>query len=122
MMFSLTRSILNECVHICVFICIILSIKILCLLDNSIQGEEVVNSKFHMNIESLTLIMNKPEYELARATVSNLKANLSLHDGNTHVVGQLGSISVLDQSPYGLNFREKFISVGDQALTFDIFK
>ncbi|XP_036356919.1 vacuolar protein sorting-associated protein 13D isoform X3 [Octopus sinensis] len=90
--------------------------------DNSIQSEEVVNSKFHMNIESLTLIMNKPEYELARATVSNLKANLSLHDGNTHVVGQLGSISVLDQSPYGLNFREKFISVGDQALTFDIFK
>ncbi|GAB1600262.1 intermembrane lipid transfer protein VPS13D [Argonauta hians] len=88
--------------------------------DNSI--EEVINSKFHMNIESLTLIMNKPEYELARATVSNLKANLSLHEGNIHVVGQLGSVCVLDQSPYGVNFREKFISVGDQALTFDIFK
>ena len=82
----------------------------------------MINSEIRMNIESLTLILNKPEYELARANVSKFQTDVSLRDGNTHLSGQLGSVSLLDQSPYGYLFREKFISVGDQALTFDIFK
>ncbi|CAE1274656.1 VPS13D [Acanthosepion pharaonis] len=90
--------------------------------DSSIPSEPVINSEIRMNIESLTLILNKPEYELARANVSKFQADVSLRDGNTHLSGQLGSVSLLDQSPYGYLFREKFISVGDQALTFDIFK
>jgi vacuolar protein sorting-associated protein 13D len=38
------------------------------------------------------------------------------------VKGQLGSLSLLDQSPHGNMYRERFITTGPQALDIDFFK
>ncbi|XP_013405463.1 vacuolar protein sorting-associated protein 13D-like isoform X2 [Lingula anatina] len=87
------------------------------------SGEkETVNSEIELKVKSLNLLLNKKEYELAKANVSNLKCHLKLRDGNMAVCGQLGSMSLTDQSPHGVLYREKFMTTGTQALDFDIFK
>lgn len=73
-------------------------------------------------MESFTLILNKSEYELSRANVELLSAHVNLRDENMAISGQLGNLSLIDKSPYGKLYRERFVTVGDQALVFDIFK
>jgi vacuolar protein sorting-associated protein 13D len=70
----------------------------------------------------LGLILNKAEYELARANVDKFTAHLSLRDGNFDIQGELGGMSLLDKSPYGGMYRERFISTGAQALDFHMHK
>ncbi|XP_077998114.1 intermembrane lipid transfer protein VPS13D-like [Glandiceps talaboti] len=84
--------------------------------------EEEKNSEFDIKVQSLTLILNKPKYELASANVSKLIAHLGLIDGNTSIAGSLGQISLTDLTPSGHLYRERFITTGKEALGFDIFK
>lgn len=84
--------------------------------------EPSVNSVVNLKVKSFSLRLNKPEYELSRAQMSKFSAHIETRDGNLKVTGQLGSISLTDQSPHGDLFRERFITVGKQALVFDIFK
>lgn len=84
--------------------------------------KEVVNSEIKFRVESFALILNKPEYELARATAGNLSMQVSLRDENISVTGQLGSLSLLDQSPNGTKYTQRFVSVGKQVMQFKIFK
>ncbi|XP_025097802.1 vacuolar protein sorting-associated protein 13D-like isoform X4 [Pomacea canaliculata] len=84
--------------------------------------QEVINSEIKFHVESFTLILNKPEYELARATAANLSTQISLREGNMSLSGQLGSLSLLDQSPHGSRYTQRFVSVGKQVMQFKIFK
>lgn len=73
-------------------------------------------------MQSLTLILNKEEYELAKANASKLKCHVSLRDGNFAVQGKLGSMSLTDETPNGELYRERFVTAGDEVLNFDILK
>lgn len=73
-------------------------------------------------MNSLSLILNKKEYELAKAIVSVVTSHVSLYDGNFEVSGQLGTVMLQDSSPHGHLYRERFVSTGNQALDFHIFK
>ncbi len=84
--------------------------------------DEVVNSEINLQVESLSLTLNKQEYELAQAKVTKFTCHMSLRDNNMHIAGQLGTISLLDQSTNGQLYRERFMTTGTQALNFDIFK
>ena len=75
-----------------------------------------------MSIQSLSLVLNKPEYELAKASVSGVTASVRTCDGNVSVSGQLVSLSIQDSSPYGDLYRERFVTSGSQALEFEVFK
>nr|XP_002733622.2 PREDICTED: vacuolar protein sorting-associated protein 13D-like [Saccoglossus kowalevskii] len=86
------------------------------------QEEQEVNSEFDVKVQSLTLILNKPQYELARANVSKLSAHVGLIDGNMSMSGSLGRVSLMDLTPYGELYRERFVTTGEEALGFDIFK
>ncbi|XP_052809460.1 intermembrane lipid transfer protein VPS13D-like [Mya arenaria] len=88
--------------------------------DEYVQA--VVNSEIKVEMERLSIILNKEEYRFAEASVSKLNANVVMRDGNMDVKGQLGKVSLLDLSPSGALYRERFMTVGEQALEFDFFK
>ncbi|KAL4233287.1 Vacuolar protein sorting-associated protein 13D [Mactra antiquata] len=91
-------------------------------IDPEVYEQPVVNSEINIKVENLSIILNKPEYQFAEASVSKMSAHLSLRDGNFDVKGQLGKMCVLDLSPSGSLYRERFLTVGDQAFEFDFFK
>ncbi|KAK3098591.1 hypothetical protein FSP39_021054 [Pinctada imbricata] len=84
--------------------------------------EPSVNSIINLTVKSFVLVFNKPEYELCQAHIENWSSHVNLRDSNFAITGQLGHASLLDTSPYGELYREKFVTAGDQALVFDIFK
>ena len=86
------------------------------------EQEEITNSEVDLKIQSLSLILNKKEYELGKANISRFDSHVSLRDGTFAIKGQLGSISLQDNSPHGHMYKEKFMTIGNQALDFDIFK
>ncbi|XP_033641822.1 vacuolar protein sorting-associated protein 13D-like isoform X2 [Asterias rubens] len=88
--------------------------------EMKIQDE--VNTEMVIQVGSLSLLLNKPDYELAKANVSEVSAHLLLMDGNIDVSGRLGSISLLDLTPHGKLYRERFSTKGQEALSFSIFK
>ena len=75
-----------------------------------------------IQVGSLSLLLNKPDYELAKANVSDVSTHLLLMDGNVDVSGRLGSMSLLDLTPHGKLYRERFTTKGQEALSFNIFK
>ncbi|XP_078616141.1 intermembrane lipid transfer protein VPS13D-like isoform X3 [Branchiostoma floridae x Branchiostoma japonicum] len=86
------------------------------------DAPEQVNTEVEVKVRSLSLLLNKPEYELAKANVAQLSARVSLVDGNMAVTGNLGSMSVLDLTPHGALYRERFVTSGKEALDFNIFR
>ncbi|CAH1239855.1 VPS13D [Branchiostoma lanceolatum] len=89
---------------------------------SSPDAPEQVNTEVEVKVRSLSLLLNKPEYELAKANVAQLSARVSLVDGNMAVTGNLGSMSVLDLTPHGALYRERFVTSGKEALDFNIFR
>ncbi|XP_060085097.1 intermembrane lipid transfer protein VPS13D-like [Ylistrum balloti] len=86
------------------------------------EAKVFVNSVINLKVKSLSLMFNKPEYELARANISEWSSHIQAREGNFSMSGQLGNISLRDCSPHGALYRERFITVGKQALVFDFFK
>ncbi|ELT97897.1 hypothetical protein CAPTEDRAFT_149660 [Capitella teleta] len=84
--------------------------------------QEGANNEVRLKIQSLALILNKQEYELAKVSVSHVNLQVAARDSTLAVKGQLGSLSLLDQSPHGQMYRERFITTGPQALDIDFFK
>ncbi len=82
----------------------------------------MVNTEVELKVQSLSLILNKSEYELARANISRFDTHISMRDGNMRMLGKLGSMSLKDQSPHGYKFSDRFVTTGEQALDFDFFK
>ncbi|XP_063232383.1 intermembrane lipid transfer protein Vps13D [Bacillus rossius redtenbacheri] len=76
------------------------------------------NSELEVQVRSLTLVLNEPEHEVARANVSHLSMHVSSRRRGQTVAGRLGSMSLLDLTPRGRRYREKFLSSGDQVLHF----
>ncbi|XP_076064677.1 vacuolar protein sorting 13D isoform X4 [Oratosquilla oratoria] len=91
-------------------------------LDGSTAGTEEINTTLEIQVRSLTLILNQPECELARANISQVMVRSIGSDGNTTLSGRLGSLSLIDMTPQGALYREKFMTAGSEAMTFQIFK
>ncbi|GFQ85231.1 vacuolar protein sorting-associated protein 13D [Trichonephila clavata] len=100
-------------------------------IKNSFYGErktendfakESSNSEIRLKVKSLTVVLNKPEYKLASANISNYISDMSFRESNYTIKGTLGSISVSDLSPHGYLYPEKFITTGSEALHFNVFK
>ena len=85
-------------------------------VDNS--TELPVHSETEIEINSLTLVLTQPEREIARANISNANMHIVKNDGASKVSGSLGSMSLLDLTPHGRFYRERFLSSGRKALNF----
>ncbi|KYQ55282.1 Vacuolar protein sorting-associated protein 13D [Trachymyrmex zeteki] len=78
-----------------------------------------VRSETEIEVRSLTLVLTQQEREIAKANVSNASMHiLKTVDGKTKVSGSLGSMSLLDLTPHGRFYRERFLSSGRKALNF----
>ncbi|CAN7986722.1 unnamed protein product [Ixodes hexagonus] len=83
---------------------------------------EVSNTEFEVNIHNFTVTLNKPTHELARASISGFSGHVSIKDQDIKLRASLGKISVLDLTPHGRLYPERFVTAGREALHFDIFK
>ncbi|XP_054931274.2 intermembrane lipid transfer protein VPS13D isoform X1 [Dermacentor andersoni] len=83
---------------------------------------DVDNTELEVNIRNFIVTLNKPTYELARATISGFSSHLSLRDSNITLQASLGKICVLDLTGHGQLYRERFITAGPEALHFTVFK
>lgn len=83
---------------------------------------EATNSEINLKVKSLTVVLNKPEYKLASANISNFTSDMSLRDHTYSIKGTLGRISLSDLSPHGHLYPEKFITTGSEALHYHILK
>lgn len=91
--------------------------------DSVVWGaEDKVNAHVTVEVQSLTVTFNKLEHPLARGVASGLKVDVTLTHGNIRVLGSLGQASLVDLTDTGTFYRERLITSGDQALTFDVFK
>ena len=48
----------------------------------------------------MILYLNKDIYPLAKASVSTMKLNMLLDDGNQDISGSVGQVVLMDLSPY----------------------
>lgn len=78
------------------------------------------NAETNISVRSLTVVLVKPELEVAKANISNVEIAIKT-SGNERkeVEGKLGSISLLDLTLHGQLYRERFITSGKQALLFN---
>ncbi|KAK7083457.1 hypothetical protein SK128_002187, partial [Halocaridina rubra] len=86
------------------------------------MSTEEINTILEVQVRSLTLILNKPESELARANVSQVLVRSVGSEGNLTLTGRLGSLSLVDCTSHGDLYREKFVTSGTEAMTFQVFK
>lgn len=75
-------------------------------------------SELDISVRSLTLVLVKPDYELAKANVSNARFIVSKIGPGKTIEGSLGSISLNDLTSHGSIYREKFLTSGNEALNF----
>ncbi|XP_064107510.1 intermembrane lipid transfer protein VPS13D-like isoform X2 [Macrobrachium nipponense] len=86
------------------------------------KGTEEINTIMEVQVRSLTLILNKPESELARASISQVLVRSVGSEGNLTLSGRLGSLSLIDCTSHGHLYREKFVTAGSEAMTFQVFR
>jgi len=73
------------------------------------------SSKMDLQVRSLTVILVRPEYEVCKANISHL--SITTHsEPFFNLEGRLGSMSLIDLSPHGKLYRERFLTCGKEAL------
>jgi vacuolar protein sorting-associated protein 13D len=83
--------------------------------------EESRNTQTDVKVRSLTLVLVKTSGgELARANVSHLTAHTENRGSESTTSGKLGKLSLLDVTPHGRLYKERFITSGGEALDFSI--
>ena len=56
------------------------------------------------------------------AAVKSYSSTVSLREGNFAVAGRLGNFSLKDLTSHGALYKDRFLSRGENVLTFDLFK
>ncbi|EDV24211.1 uncharacterized protein TRIADDRAFT_57473 [Trichoplax adhaerens] len=82
----------------------------------------MTDNEIKFKVRSLTIRLSKNEYQLAQACVSDLCTEVALSQGNTSVKGRLGNIALLDLSPSGSLYKERFSTMDHEALNFEFFR
>ncbi|KAK0083635.1 hypothetical protein PV325_008476 [Microctonus aethiopoides] len=75
-------------------------------------------SETDIEVRSLTLVLTRIDREIAKANISSASMHIVKGIGKTTVSGSLGSMSLLDLTPHGRFYRERFLSSGRKALNF----
>ena len=84
---------------------------------------EHFNTDIDIKVKSLSLVLNRPEYEIASASAKSFASKISLRDGNFAIGGRLGSFGIKDLTEQGVLYRDRFVSKGgENILTFQFFK
>ena len=81
-----------------------------------------INTVLEIQMRGLTLVFNKMEGELARASINQVFVRSVGCEGNLTLNGRLGSLYVQDFTSYGKLYRNKFMTTGTEALTFQLFR
>lgn len=76
------------------------------------------SSELEISVRSLTLVFVRPDYEIAKANVSNASFVVSKMNASKTVKGRLGSVSLFDLTTHGTLYRERFLTSGNEALNF----
>uniref|UniRef100_A0A2M4A0B1 Putative vacuolar protein n=1 Tax=Anopheles triannulatus TaxID=58253 RepID=A0A2M4A0B1_9DIPT len=87
-------------------------------VESASAATAVGQSKLEISVRSLSLVLAKPTYEIAKANVSNAQLTISKRGPAKQVEGSLGSITLSDLTQYGALYREKFMTTGTEALSF----
>ncbi|KAJ3643178.1 hypothetical protein Zmor_025903 [Zophobas morio] len=82
------------------------------------QSAAKENSETNITVRSLTLVLVRPDREVAKANISNVDISVKTSGLFKEVQGKLGSMSLLDLTLHGQLYRERFITTGKQALQF----
>lgn len=78
------------------------------------------NAETNISIRSLTVVLAKPELDIAKANISNAEISIKTFENEQkEVEGKLGSMSLCDLTLHGQLYRERFITTGKQALCFN---
>ncbi|KAG0696637.1 Vacuolar protein sorting-associated protein 13D [Chionoecetes opilio] len=80
------------------------------------------NSIVEVQVRLLGLTLIKAGRPLARASISQVVVRSVGSDGNLTLNGRLGSLSLVDCSSHSRLYPEKFITTGNEAMTFQLFK
>lgn len=88
---------------------------------SKVTNAGTVNSRWEVEVRSFNILLNRKDYEVAEATISNLTWEMASMRGNLDITGKLGSITVLDLTSAGRMYRERFITSGNEALDFQFF-
>lgn len=85
-----------------------------------VDGTEAFSlySEIEVEVRSLTLVLTELKREIAKANVSNASVHILNSTDKTKISGSLGSMSLLDLTPHGRLYRERFLSSGREALNF----
>jgi vacuolar protein sorting-associated protein 13D len=90
--------------------------------SESSATKEHQSTEIDAKVVSLSVILNRYDYEVASATVGNFSAKISLREGNFAIDGELGNFSLKDLTSHGLLYKDRFMSRGENVLTFHLFK
>ena len=69
--------------------------------------EEEGFTDIKLAMQSFSLSLNKEEYPLAKARISNLSCDLGLRGSNQEINGSIGRLTLMDMSPKGALYKEK---------------
>ena len=86
------------------------------------REEEHLNCEVEVKVRSLSLVLNNPDYEVASAAVKSYSSTVSLREGNFAVAGRLGNFSLKDLTSHGALYKDRFLSRGENVLTFNLFR
>lgn len=76
------------------------------------------NSETVVSVRSLTVVLVKPDLDIAKANISYVDVIIKTSGLEKIVEGKLGSMSLLDLTLHGQLYRERFLTTGKQALQF----
>ncbi|KAJ7306493.1 hypothetical protein JRQ81_009848 [Phrynocephalus forsythii] len=91
-------------------------------LLSTAEAEDSVSTKVDLKVHSLSLVLNKATSQLAKANVSKLVTHMEMMEGDLALQGSIGSLSLSDLTSHGELYRERFVTSGEEALIFQVYK
>lgn len=68
------------------------------------------------------MVLVRPDRDLAKANISRLNLTIKSNRLRNETKGELGSMSLVDLTPHGQLYRERFLTSGKQALNFSYYR
>jgi len=82
-----------------------------------------INTKIDLVVRRLSIVLIRPDGDsLAKANISGFSCSYLKKNSGITAEGKLRSLSIIDLTKYGKLFKERFITSGEEALRFNLFK
>ncbi|XP_045474860.1 vacuolar protein sorting-associated protein 13D isoform X2 [Harmonia axyridis] len=86
--------------------------------DNVLPEIVAENIGTNITIRSLTMVLVKSGSDIAKANISKVEIGIKTSGAQKEVEGTLGSMSLIDLTPHGQLYKERFTTSGSKALKF----